>query len=75
MFANCARAISRLRKRIVQSRDCANVLRNLEIGAQFPDSKNAQRNLEIAQIPKLHGTYIPLLTSDNDAYQTGWSNF
>jgi len=30
---------------------------NLEIGAQFPDSKNAQRNLEIAQIPKLRGTY------------------
>jgi len=33
-------------------------VRNLEIGAQFPDSKNAQRNLEIAQIPKLRGTYI-----------------
>jgi len=32
-------------------------LRNLEIGAQFPDSKNVQRNLEIAQIPKLRGTY------------------
>jgi len=31
-------------------------VRNLEIGAQFPDSKNAQRNLEIAQIPKLRGT-------------------
>ena len=34
-----------------------------EIGTQFPDSKNAQRNLdnarrnlEMAQIPKLHGT-------------------
>jgi len=33
-------------------------VRNLEIGAQFPDSKNAQRNLEIAQIPKLRGTDI-----------------
>ena len=32
-------------------------MRNLEIGAQFPDSKNAQRNLEIAQIPKLRGTF------------------
>ena len=41
---------------IAQSRDCANVLLNLEIGAQFPDSKNALLNLEIAQIPKLHGT-------------------
>jgi len=30
---------------------------NLEIGVQFPDSKNAQHNLEIVQIPKLHGTY------------------
>ena len=29
-----------------QSRDCANALRNLKIGAQFQDSKNAQRDLE-----------------------------
>ena len=33
-------------------------MRNLEIGAQFSDSKNAQRNLKIAQIPRLRGTYI-----------------
>jgi len=32
-------------------------VRKLEIGAQFPDSKNVQRNIEIAQIPKLRGTY------------------
>ena len=38
--------------------DCAQVLRNLKIGTQFQDSENAQRNLEIAQIPKLCGTYI-----------------
>jgi len=30
--------------------------RNLEIGTQFWDSENAQRNLEIAQIPRLRGT-------------------
>ena len=41
----------------MQSRDCAAILRNLEIGTQFQDSENAQRNLEIAQIPKLRGTY------------------
>ena len=50
-------AISRLRKRIAQSRDCTNVLHNLkivcEIGMQFRDS---ERNLEIAQIPKLRVT-------------------
>ena len=49
-----------------QSRDCANVLRNLEIvhtcytiptlPAQSRDSKNVQRNLKIAQIPRLRGT-------------------
>jgi len=40
-------------------------VRNLEIGAQFRDSENAQpnleiaqRNLEIAQIPRLCGTYL-----------------
>ena len=37
--------------------DLRNFLRNLEIGTQFPDSENAQHNLKIAQIPKLHGTY------------------
>jgi len=50
-----------LRTGAAQSRDCVNPLRNLEIGAQFPDSKNAQRNLKIAQIPRLRGTYISLL--------------
>ena len=28
-----------------------------QIGTQFQDSENAQRNLDIAQVPKLHGTY------------------
>jgi len=41
---------------IVQSRDCATIVRNLEIGTQFPDSENVQRNLEMAQIPRLQGT-------------------
>jgi len=54
-YRNCA--ISRLRTGAARSRDCALVLRNLEIGAQFSDSKNAQRNLEIAQIPRLRRTY------------------
>ena len=45
---------------VAQSRDCAALLRNLEIGTQFEDSENALRNLEIAHIPKLRGTYIPL---------------
>ena len=67
---------------LAQSRDSANVVRNseiaqtycaisrmarnLEIGTQFWDSENAQRNLEnvqrnleIAQIPKLRRTYVP----------------
>jgi hypothetical protein len=43
---------------VAQSRDCAALLRNLEIGTQFEDSENALRNLEIAHIPKLRGTYI-----------------
>ena len=45
-------------QKYARSRDCTLVPHNLEIGTQFPDSKNAQCNLEIAQIPKLHGTYI-----------------
>jgi len=53
-IAQTYRAISRLCKHTAQSHDW---VRNLKIGAQFPDSKNAQRNLEIAQIPKLSGTY------------------
>ena len=32
-------------------------LSNLEIGMQSQDSENVQHNLEIAQIPRLHGTY------------------
>ena len=35
-------------------------MRNLEIGTQSQDSENAQRNLEIAQIPRLRRTY-PLI--------------
>ena len=55
---SCHCAISRLRSVAMQSRDCAAILCNLEIGTQFRDSENAQHNLEIAQIPKLRGTYI-----------------
>ena len=33
-------------------------LLNLEIGTQFPDSENVQRILKIAQIPRLHRTYV-----------------
>ena len=36
---------------------CANVLRNLKIGTQFPDSENVWHNLKIVQIPKLCRTY------------------
>jgi len=43
---------------LAQSQDCANVLHNLKIGIQFPDSENVQHNLEIAQIPRLRGTHI-----------------
>jgi len=50
--------ISRLCTGAAQSQDCVNPVHNLEIGTQFWDSENAQRNLEIAQIPRLHGTYI-----------------
>jgi len=38
-------------------------VRNLEIGTQFPDSENAQRCLEIDQIPRLHN-YIRKLSID-----------
>jgi len=41
---------------MLQSKDW---LRNLEIGTQFRDSENAQRNLEIAQIPRLCRTLTP----------------
>ena len=33
-------------------------MHNLENGTQSQDSENAQRNLEIVQIPRLRGTYI-----------------
>ena len=32
-------------------------MHNLEIGTQSQDSEKVQRNLEIAQIPRLRGTY------------------
>ena len=35
-----------------------NPVHNLEIGMQFRDAENAQHNLEIVQIPRLHETYI-----------------
>ena len=43
-----------------ESRDRA-ILRlcNLKIGMQFWDSENAQRNLQLVQIPKLRRTYTP----------------
>ena len=52
--------ISGLHTGAAQYRDCLNLKCNLEIGTQFPDFENALRNLEIAQIPRLHGTYIPI---------------
>ena len=39
--------ISRLCTGAMQSQDKVNLMRNLEIGTQFLDSENAQRNLEI----------------------------
>ena len=69
---------------LAQSRDCINILHRskiaqmyLEIGTQFQDSENAQRNLEIAQIPRLRGTYIILhetfsfMMSQQSSLQTG----
>ena len=52
-IAHQCRAISRLCTGAAQSRDCVNPVHNLEIGRQFRDSENAQRNLEIAQIPRV----------------------
>jgi len=57
-IAHWCRAISRLRTGATQSRDCVNPVRNLEIGSQFRDSENAQRNFEFARIPRLRGTEI-----------------
>jgi len=42
----------------VQSKVCVNLVCDLEIGTQFLDSENAQCNLEIMQIPRLHGTCL-----------------
>ena len=50
-----------LREVKLRDQDCTQVLCNLEIGTQFQDSENAQPNLEIAQIPKLRGTYRRLI--------------
>ena len=50
--------VRRMHMQITRSRDCACVIIcNLEIGTQSQDSENALRNLEIAQIPRLRGTY------------------
>jgi len=46
---NCM--ISRLHTGAAQSQDCVNLVHNLKIGTQFPNSENTQRNLEIVQIP------------------------
>ena len=42
------------------SRDSENVLGCLGILRMSRDSENAQRNLEIAEILRLHGTYIKI---------------
>jgi len=34
------------------------IAHHLEIGTQFPDSENAQRNLEMVQNPRLRGTKV-----------------
>jgi len=57
-IAHRCRTTLRLRTGAAQSRDCVNLVRNLEIGTQFQDSENAQRNLKIAQIPRLRRTCI-----------------
>lgn len=40
---------------------CTCILSNLKFGTQFKDSDNAQHNLKVAQIPRLHRTSIPVL--------------
>ena len=65
-----AHTILRLHAWFTHSRDCAHVLRNLKIThtcyaiprlpAHSWDSEYAQHNLEIAQIPRLRGTYMYL---------------
>ena len=56
--------------RIRLSRDCALSLRNLEIVALFEHSENALRNLQIAQIPKLRGTYLYHRAYTQDSFKT-----
>ena len=51
------RQLSSSKKRNGPNLGSRDSLHNLEIGTQLPDSKNVQHNLEIAQIPKLRGTY------------------
>ena len=41
---------------------CVNLVCNLEIGIQFPDSDNTQYNLKFAQIPRLYGTNVLTMT-------------
>ena len=57
---NCT--ISRLLTNAMQSRDCITLVHNLEIGKQFPNSENAQRNHKIVQIPRFCGTCTLLLS-------------
>ncbi len=54
-----------MRKAVAQSRDCVTLLRNLEIGTRFGDSEIAQRNLEIARIPRMRGTYISMISQSH----------
>ena len=63
-IAHMCYAISRLRTCVTQSPDC---LCNLEVRTQSRDSENAQRNLEIAQILRLRGTYILSIELNYDA--------
>ena len=71
--ALCILRIPRLRNTCVQSGDCITCVRNLRtlpadayqgkkiaraVAARSWDSKEVQRNLEVAQILRLHGTYI-----------------
>jgi len=54
-------ALKQLLSSVMKSRDCVNPVSNLETGTQFRDFENVQRNLEIAQIPRLPGTHISLI--------------
>ena len=56
--AHQCRTMSRLCIDAAQSRTCVILVHNPEIGTQFPDSETVQHNLEIAKIPRLHGTDI-----------------